>query len=101
MEVRIGVVHTPKELTLDLDGGVDEAFKTIDKAIKGGETMVWLIDTKGRRVGVALDKLAYVEVDAQGIVRAINQVGAAPGDLVAILEALQSAGALRAELIVI
>lgn len=35
------------------------------------------------------------------IVRAVNQVGAAPGDLVAILEALKSAGALRADLIVI
>jgi len=35
------------------------------------------------------------------IVRAINQVGAAPGDLVAILEALRQAGALRAELVVI
>ena len=35
------------------------------------------------------------------IVRAINQVGAAPGDLVAILEALKQVGALRAELIVI
>lgn len=35
------------------------------------------------------------------IVRAVNQVGAAPGDLVAILEALKQAGALRAELVVI
>ena len=35
------------------------------------------------------------------IVQAVNQVGAAPGDLVAILEALKQAGALRAELIVI
>ncbi|WP_022977317.1 flagellar basal body P-ring protein FlgI [Nevskia ramosa] len=35
------------------------------------------------------------------IVRAINQVGAAPGDLVAILEALRAAGALRAELVII
>ncbi len=35
------------------------------------------------------------------IVRAINQVGAAPGDLVAILDALKKAGALRAELVVI
>jgi len=41
--------------------------------------------------GVSLDK----------IVRAVNQVGAAPGDLVAILEALREAGALRAELIVL
>ncbi|MBI2382553.1 MAG: flagellar basal body P-ring protein FlgI [Gammaproteobacteria bacterium] len=35
------------------------------------------------------------------IVRAVNQVGAAPGDLIAILEALKQAGALRAELVVI
>lgn len=35
------------------------------------------------------------------IVRAVNEVGAAPGDLVAILEALKQAGALRAQLIVI
>jgi flagellar P-ring protein precursor FlgI len=35
------------------------------------------------------------------IVRAINRVGAAPGDLVAILEALKQAGALRAQLVVI
>lgn len=35
------------------------------------------------------------------IVRAVNQVGAAPGDIVAILEALKQAGALHAELVVI
>ena len=41
--------------------------------------------------GVSLDE----------IVRAVNQVGAGPSDLVAILEALKGAGALTAELIVI
>jgi len=41
--------------------------------------------------GVSLDE----------IVKAVNDVGASPSDLVAILEALKSAGALRAELIVI
>lgn len=41
--------------------------------------------------GVSLDE----------IVRAVNQVGAAPGDLMAILEALKQAGALKAEFIVI
>jgi flagellar P-ring protein precursor FlgI len=40
-------------------------------------------------------------VNLDEIVRAVNSVGAAPGDLVAILEALREAGALRAELIVI
>ncbi len=41
--------------------------------------------------GVSLDE----------VVRAVNQVGAAPSDLVAILEALKQAGALKAELVVI
>jgi len=41
--------------------------------------------------GVSLDE----------VVRAVNQVGAAPSDLVAILEALKEAGALHAELLVI
>jgi flagellar P-ring protein precursor FlgI len=40
-------------------------------------------------------------VNLDEIVRAVNQVGAAPGDLVAILEALKEAGSLRAELVVI
>lgn len=35
------------------------------------------------------------------LVRAVNEVGAAPGDLMAILEALKQAGALKAELVVI
>ena len=35
------------------------------------------------------------------IVRAVNQVGAAPSDVVAILDALKRAGALRAEIVVI
>ena len=40
-------------------------------------------------------------VNLDELVRAVNNVGAAPGDLVAILEALKEAGALRAELVVI
>ena len=35
------------------------------------------------------------------IVDAVNGVGASPGDLVAILEALKQAGALKAELIIL
>ena len=35
------------------------------------------------------------------IVQAINAVGAAPGDLTAILEALKQSGALKADLIII
>ncbi|MGE4355013.1 flagellar basal body P-ring protein FlgI, partial [Halothiobacillus sp.] len=40
-------------------------------------------------------------VTLNDIVKAVNAVGASPSDLVAILEALKSAGALKAQLIVI
>ena len=40
-------------------------------------------------------------VSLQEIVTAINKVGAAPGDLIAVLEALQQAGALSAQIVVI
>ena len=51
--------------------------------------------------GNKTDLLFDSGVTLNAIVNAVNQVGAAPGDLVAILEALKQAGALRAQLIVI
>lgn len=57
-----------------------------DIAITAEDSRMFLFDS-----GVSLEE----------IVKAVNQVGAAPGDLVAILEALKQAGALRAELIII
>ena len=48
-------------------------------------------------------RMFYIEpgVTLKDLVAAVNKIGVAPGDLVAILQALESAGALRAELIVI
>lgn len=54
------------------------------------------ITEESRRM-FALDRATTLE----DIVRAVNQVGAAPGDLMAIIEALKQAGALNAEVVVI
>ena len=40
-------------------------------------------------------------VELRDIVDAVNQIGASPSALIAILEALKSAGSLRAELVII
>jgi flagellar P-ring protein precursor FlgI len=40
-------------------------------------------------------------VSLEQLVRAVNEIGAAPGDLMAILEALSKAGALQGELVII
>ncbi len=69
--------------------------------LAGGQTVV------APRADIAVDEeanpmfLFNPGVALEDIVRAVNQVGASPSDLVSILEALKAAGALRAELIVI
>ncbi len=67
----------------------------------GGQTVV--ANTSQIAVEEGNDRMFIFEggVSLGEIVQGVNQVGAAPGDLVAILQALKSAGALRAELIVI
>jgi flagellar P-ring protein precursor FlgI len=40
-------------------------------------------------------------IDLRQIVDAVNQVGASPSALIAIIEALKSSGSLRAELVII
>jgi flagellar P-ring protein FlgI len=70
-------------------------------ALSGGQTVV----TPQSNVSVSEEKNRMFEIrkatTLEDIVRAVNQVGAAPGDLMAIIEALKEAGALNAELIVI
>jgi hypothetical protein len=62
MDVRIGVVYTPKELVLELEGAADDVRASIDTALTSKQPLVWLTDSKGRRVGVPTDKIAYVEI---------------------------------------
>jgi hypothetical protein len=62
MDVKIGVIYTSKELLVELEGGADDVRATIDAALANAEPLVWLTDSKGRRVGVPTDKIAYVEI---------------------------------------
>jgi hypothetical protein len=62
MEVRIGVKGAPRELSLESAESADDIQSAVEKALKDGAPAVTLVDEKGRRVIVATDKLAYVEV---------------------------------------
>lgn len=68
---------------------------------RGGQTAVTPESTVNVEAEDVRMFLMNEGVSLQQIVTAINRVGAAPGDLVSILEALQQAGALSAELIII
>jgi flagellar P-ring protein FlgI len=70
-------------------------------ALSGGATTVTTGSTINVDQGSNRMFLFKPGVELEQIVHAVNEVGAAPGDLVAILEALKEAGALQAELIVI
>lgn len=69
--------------------------------LAGGQTVV----TPNSSIEITQDSKRMFELERsttlEDIVRAVNQVGAAPGDLMAIIEALKQAGALNAELVVI
>ena len=63
MDVRIGVTHVPRELTVEIpDDERDEARSQIDAALSGASEVLWLVDKRGRRVGVPAARIAYVEV---------------------------------------
>jgi hypothetical protein len=62
MEVKIGVQNANRELVLDSSESADEVAKSVEAALSGSDGLLTLSDTKGRRVLVPVDKLAYVEI---------------------------------------
>jgi hypothetical protein len=65
VDVRIGIVQTVKELEVELgdDADRDTVLRDIEEAL-AGDAVLWLTDRRGRRVGVPVPKVAYVEVGA-------------------------------------
>lgn len=61
MEVKIGVQHAQRELTLESAESAETIEKLVAEAIAAGGVLT-LVDTKGRRVMVPADRLAYVEL---------------------------------------
>jgi hypothetical protein len=72
MEIRIGVVHTPKEIALELDGSVDDVKKTIAKALSDDDGVLWLTDKQGREIGIPSERVAYVEVEPDGAAKRVG-----------------------------
>ena len=97
VRVRAGAV-THGSLTVTI---TNTAVISQPNALASGETVV--VPQSDIQISAEANRMFVLAetTSLNDLVRAVNQVGAAPGDLMAILEALKQAGALQAELIVI
>jgi flagellar P-ring protein precursor FlgI len=93
---RAAVTHGSLTVTVSERAAVSQP-----EALAAGETVV--VPRSDVQITEEESRMFVFEggVSLEEIVRAVNLVGAAPGDVVAILEALKQAGALHAELEVI
>jgi hypothetical protein len=61
VEVKIGVQYAHRELVLESTQSPADIDTAVAAALKNGGTLS-LVDDKGRRVIVPIDKLAYIEI---------------------------------------
>jgi hypothetical protein len=66
VDVRIGIIQTPKELDVELAEGTDRdaVLADVEQALSEPDGILWLTDKRGRRVAVPSARIAYVEVGA-------------------------------------
>ncbi|MGE5830649.1 MAG: DUF3107 domain-containing protein [Micromonosporaceae bacterium] len=62
MEVKIGVQFAPRELVLESAQSPTDVAAAVTAALADESGVLTLVDEKGRRVIVPIDKLAYVEI---------------------------------------
>ena len=71
MEVKIGVLHTPREIVVESTQTPDEVEQLVAAAFKSVDGQLALTDERGRRVIVPANLVAYVEI-AQADMRRVG-----------------------------
>lgn len=66
MDIRIGIINSPRELSFESDRPAAEIEKTVATALESGAKFLRLADDKGRIFLVPVETLAYVEVGSEG-----------------------------------
>ena len=64
MDVRIGVLHTPRELEIEMADDTDreQLLSEIEAQLAKETGVLWLTDRRGRRIAVPVSRVAFVEV---------------------------------------
>jgi hypothetical protein len=74
VEVKIGVLHTPREIVVESTQSPDEVEALVSTALKSVDGQLALTDERGRRVIVPANLIAYIEI-AQADTRRVGFVG--------------------------
>ncbi len=69
MEVKIGVTHSPRELTFNSAQTPTEVEQQVNEALSKDSGVLALTDEKGRRFLVQNSRIAYVEIGAADVRR--------------------------------
>jgi hypothetical protein len=64
VRVRIGMTMTPRELDLEV-ADAEEVVRSFQQAMEKGEQILWVVDEEGHRHGLVVDKIAYLDVEAE------------------------------------
>lgn len=64
MEVRIGVQHAPREITIDATQSRVEVLAAV-RAATSGDELLELTDERGRAVAIPIARIAYIEFDSE------------------------------------
>ncbi len=62
MDVKVGVLHTPREIIVDSAESTEDVEKQVTEALKSDNKVLSLTDRRGRRVLIPADRIAYVEI---------------------------------------
>lgn len=74
MDVRIGVLHTMKEIEVELPADADRAEikSRIDEALADDDKALWLTDRHGKDVAIPSARIAYIELGSADTERRIG-----------------------------
>ena len=64
MRVKIGMAMTARELDLEVEDA-DAVVRSFQQAMEQREQVLWIVDEEGHRHGLVVDKIAYLDVEAE------------------------------------
>jgi hypothetical protein len=75
VDIRIGITQAPREIAIEVEDDAkarETLKKSVDAALKGESTTLWITDKKGKDIAIPSAKIAYVEIGSTDAERRIG-----------------------------